>query len=440
MKKTYIFFILFFFLFSNFISAESEKKQRNDILNYGLDSEISSLLDVLVSEKDTNYNKQIQKLFLETKNAVIREKIISYYTETKNLEIKDYAISVLEDPFEEKDSTVDLIFDYVKKLDIKEATTPIIQLLQNENEKYIISCLDTLGEIGDSSEAVFLADYLNRPISLNEKQALVKALGKIKATETWQTLADLVQDDSENTFTRMYAAEAIGNMKKEESIPILTKLFENSDPNLRIYAIKGLSNFNSKESQSVIIQGFRDSYLKVRSESADASEKQKIKDAVPYLLYRAKYDPELSVKLSCYKALTAFPQNDVLDFYKEVFNSEKASDVLRINAAKALIKIDFSSSYPIIKKWLLNSLKENKAKSLRYELTKLLVDKESLALKEYCEACLNSSDVIMQHFGVDIYSKNHFIGLDAKLKEFASNDKNGSLQKKAKKVLGIVNE
>ena len=50
-------------------------------------------------------------------------------------------------------------------------------------------------------------------------------------------------------------------MKKEESIPILVKFFEEGDPNMRQYCIKGLSNFpNNDEAKEVILQGIRDKY------------------------------------------------------------------------------------------------------------------------------------------------------------------------------------
>jgi HEAT repeat protein len=73
----------------------------------------------------------------------------------------------------------------------------------------------------------------------------MKALGKIKAVETWDKLVETIQDEDENTYVRMYAAEAIGAMEKEESIEILLDLFEEDDPNIRTYAIKGLSYFNN---------------------------------------------------------------------------------------------------------------------------------------------------------------------------------------------------
>mgnify|MGYP006394619333 CR=1 FL=1 len=39
----------------------------------------------------------------------------------------------------------------------------------------------------------------------------MKALGQIKAVETWDKLVEVIQNEDENTYVRMYAAEAIGD-------------------------------------------------------------------------------------------------------------------------------------------------------------------------------------------------------------------------------------
>ena len=49
----------------------------------------------------------------------------------------------------------------------------------------------------------------------------MKVLGKLQALSTWEKLCEICQDEEENSFVRMYAAEAIGNMKLPDSIPIL---------------------------------------------------------------------------------------------------------------------------------------------------------------------------------------------------------------------------
>ena len=96
-------------------------------------------------------------------------------------------------------------------------------------------------------------------------------------------------------------------MKKEEAVPILVKLFEEGDPNMRQYCVKGLSNFsNNDEAKSVILQCIRDEHYKVRVESIKTVAELNITEAVPFLTYRATKDAEMVVKKECFPVLTNF--------------------------------------------------------------------------------------------------------------------------------------
>ena len=95
-----------------------------------------------------------------------------------------YALLILEDPYDEKTSSVNLLFKYVTALKIKEAAPLIQTLLDSENEEYYDAAITALGEVGGSEEAIFLADFLDRDLTTARKQNLMKALGKIKAVET----------------------------------------------------------------------------------------------------------------------------------------------------------------------------------------------------------------------------------------------------------------
>ena len=136
-------------------------------------------------------------------------------------------------------------------------------------------------------------------------------------------LSDICQDEEENSFVRMYAAEAIGAMKKPESLPILIDLFESGDPNFRVYVIKGISNYDSAEAKKVIIQGIKDAHWKVRQESIEAVERMNITEAVPYIIYRAKNDPENVIKEKAYQALSKLNSSEANDYLLETVTSKK---------------------------------------------------------------------------------------------------------------------
>ena len=87
LKKT--FFIVCLFLFFSFAWAtdsseektESEIQKRQDTLMYGMESDITSLLSTLISEKDDMFSDKIFEIFNSTRNIAIKESIIKYFLE-----------------------------------------------------------------------------------------------------------------------------------------------------------------------------------------------------------------------------------------------------------------------------------------------------------------------------------------------------------------------
>ena len=368
---------------------ESEKEKELNKIKYGLDDEISSMLDEFIKDETYLYLDEIYDLFLRSKTTGLREKIITYFTKAKDPRLTDYALEILEDPFDTKKSTVSLLFTYVSELKITEAAVFAKNLLENDNMEYFDSALSALAEIGSVEDAEFLAEYIDRDdLSVGQRQSVMKALGRLKAVETWDSLVEIIQNEDENSFVRMYAAEAIGAMEKAESVPVLIDLFESNDPNFRTSVVKALSNYsNDEEAIGIIIESIRDSHYKVRLESISAIKKMELKEAEDYVVYRAKNDPESSVKA-------------VIDLAKE-------------------------------------TLSDTKKKQLRYTLGKLFAKQENSAYADICLEYLKSDDVSTVGTGLDIYAKNHFPSVTPEVQKIANTESKtqNANKTKARKIL-----
>ena len=92
---------------------ESELQKRKDTLAFGLESEITDLISKLLKEEDKSLSDDILAIFNSTKNVNVREKAIEYFTKIEDNCLKDYALLILEDPYDEKTSSVNLLFKYV---------------------------------------------------------------------------------------------------------------------------------------------------------------------------------------------------------------------------------------------------------------------------------------------------------------------------------------
>lgn len=413
-------------------------QDKKDTINYGIETEIISLIKDLVAKDDPRFSDDLYELFYVTKSVLVREKIIEYFTKEKDPCIEDFAVEILDDPYDTKDSTVELLFRYVSEVKTKEAVPCVINLLESENEAYFAGALSTIGEIGGEDEANLLIGYLERDdLTVSQRQNLMKVLGKLKAISTFDKLCEICQDEEENSFVRMYAAQAIGDMKKLESIPILVDLFEVSDPNFRMYVIKGLSNFeNNKDAQNVIIQGIKDAHWKVRQEAILSAEKMKLDNAVDFIIYRAKNDPENVIKDKAYDVLSKMNNSKADNFLIEQITDEKITDSAKGRAATALLK-NSNVGKKEIADLALKLSKDDRKVHFRYTIGKLIAKTKDSHFEKVCLAFLESKDAQTCALGLDMYSIGRYSSVEYKVKELAENSKAGANNKKARKILKL---
>ena len=418
------------------------RKENAGTLKYGMEDDIVELLNNFVKNEDVRFVEEVYDLFEETKNSTVREKILEYFTKLKDPCLEDYALTILNDPYDEKKSTVDCVFRYVQAVKTKGAVPAVLTLLEGEDEDYFNNALTTLGEIGGPKEAVFLTEYLDREdLTVAQKQQLVKVLGNIKAVETYDRLVEMAQDEDENTFVRMYATEAIGSMEKEESVEIIVKLYEENDPKLRCSAVKALSNFKENEAaRKTILQAVRDAHVSVRLEAIDACKKNEIKEAVPYLIYRLEKDKEDSVKKKCYTAMAFLNTKEGNDYLVNLITDKKTADTPKSRAAQALLECNNAGTDEIIA-LARETLTDDRRKPLRYALGKEFAKYKRSEFAEICKEYIASKDTSTQGTGLDIYSKGRYSSVTPVVRQLvldaAKNpSKKNSIAEKAKKILG----
>lgn len=441
MKKIVTVCLLFIMSLCFLYAATEEKdeiaelQKRRDTLTYGLESEITSLLDTLIKEEDSTLSDEIYKVFQTSKNVNVKDKIITYYTTNKDARLSEFAVQVISDPYDEEKSTINLLIKYCGALKITAVAPYLTDILDNEQEDYYDAALSALGECGGPDEALFLADFLNNDtLTTARKQNLMKALGAIHAVETWDKLVEIIEDEDQNTYVRMYAAEAIGVMEKKESIPVLIRLFQDKDSNIRTYAVKGLSYFNTEEVEQFMIEALRDNYYKVRLEAVKAAGKWNFKSCMPSLIYRAKNDSESTVKYECYATLGMLDEQEAFDFLIEVLQDEKKGDAARSKAAEVLLKEGNDAAIQLVVDLAQACLEDDKKKTLRYNIGKELAKYEKASFKTICKGYLESKDTSTQGIGIDIFNKNGFTDLAPQVQTIADNQKSG-LKTKAKLAL-----
>lgn len=413
----------------------------NDTFKYGIEDQIIESVTTLTLEEDPRFAESLYDLFQESKSSNVKIKILGYFTKLKDPCLEDFAVSIINDPYDEKKSVVDACFPYLSAVKSSAAVAGLVDLMEKEESEYFNSALSCLGEVGSNEEAVFVAEYMERDdLTTAQRQALMKVLGKLKAVETYDKLVDIVQNEDEDAYVRMYAAEAIGAMQMDGAEDILIDLFEDDNPNLRVYVLKGLSNFTDQKATEIIIQALRDSHYKVRMEAVSAVETQKLSEAVPYLIYRCKdKGEEQVVKDKCYSVLSDFNTQEGNSYLVGLITDKKTGDSVKGKVAVALLKNNYAGSDEIIE-LAQNTLKTEIHKSLRYLLGKEFAKYGRPEYESICGEFLAHKDVSTQGTGLDMYAKGKYASLTPEVEKIAQGTKKNANAKKAKKILGIKEE
>ncbi|MBO4532283.1 MAG: HEAT repeat domain-containing protein [Treponema sp.] len=421
-------------------TPKDEENNRNTI-RYGLPSEISSLLDTLLKNDDPRFTEEIYDLFQVTKSSTIKEKVLKYFTNLKDPCLEDYAVDLLNDPYDEKNDVVKAAFQYISAVKTTAAIPAVITLIESENENYFNDAISTLGDIGGPEEAMFLVEYLDRDdLSDAQRQTLMRNCGKMHAVETWDKLVDILTDEDENTFVRMYAAESLGLMEVEKSVPVLVDQFDATDPNLRQYVIKGLSHFpNVIEARAVIIQGIRDEHWRVRQEAIRTAKENDNKDAVPYLIYRAKNDSEKLIKEESFTAIAALNTDEGNDFLIEQLLDKKVADGTKKKIVEVLLKEDHAGEKEIIEV-AKSVVTDDKRKDFRYAIGREMAKNYKSSYDEVTAMYLQSKDATTVSVGLDMYKQKKPSNLEAYVNTIANDKKASSNKTRAQKLLGIEEE
>lgn len=413
------------------------EKNQNTI-KFGIPSEISNLIEELIKNDDPRFTEEIYDLFQVSQNVVIQKKILEYFTKLEDPCLEDFAVTVLNDPYDTKPDVVKACFEYIQKVHTEPAIPAVFTILESENETYFNDTLATIGEIGGPDAAVSVAEYLERDdLSDAQRQTLMKTLGKLHAVETFDKIVAILENEDENSFVRMYAAEALGLMGKLEAIPVLTNAFKDANPNLRQYAIKGLSEFaQNEDAQAVVLQGIRDEHWKVRQESIKASEKILDRHAIPYLEYRAENDSERIIKEEAIYALSLY--NDVnADHFLIDQLEKKMADSTKIKIVATLLEADHGEEQilALAEKALADVRMKNLAKGIGKELAKY----SRSSFKDICLKYLDNKDADIVGLGLDMYKNYKFGGeVEEKIKAlYDSRQTNSTNRNRAKRLLGI---
>ncbi|MDR3284294.1 MAG: HEAT repeat domain-containing protein [Treponema sp.] len=444
MKLKPIALLLLFVLPPLFCAEEQSQKEKElDVITYGLDSDIVALLGTLVSEKRYDYTPEILALSKDAKTTAVKEAVIRYFTAAQDTGLADQALSVAADPYDEPNSTVLLVLKYIGAIKLTAAVPSVRALFDRETNEYFDAACDALAAIGGEEDAQFLADFFDRDdLAAPQRQSLMRALGKLKADSTLDKLSEIADNEDESITIRSSAVAAIGDLGHKDSESLLLRLYNNPNSLFRAAIVGALANFDTADSRSLIQQAIRDENYRVRLAAVEAAKKLKLTDAMPFLLARAKNDPEASIKYAAYDAIAALGTQEGADFLISILADSKSSDTALVRAAAALLSDDTASrsrsaAIDAITELARKVVKDDRRKPLRYALGRELAKHGDPGLAEICRLYLASGDVSTKGTGLDMFATGKFDSARPDVQAIADDEKAGANRQKARRILGL---
>ncbi len=414
---------------------KSLDEDRRDTLLYGIDSEVTELIDKLTSEKDSKFTPEISEIYSAALNPSIISSCVNYFITVEFDGAGEKSRDIISNFEDENNNSLSAALRYVSTYPDEESEDIIINLVDNENKLLASAAITALGKCGTEKSADTLLDYLEDDDFPEElKPTIIKALGEMKSEISVDILIEILDDIDEEKSWRWNACEALGKIGDPEALPSIKEALLDKDTYLRSFAVKALSSYEGSDIEKTLIQSLRDSFWRVRVSAAEALGERKTKEAVDILIYKAEKDPEANVKKAAVKALGEIGTKESFEFLREAFGSSSTSAGIRALCAQTVIEKDLSASLDTVKKVFAEEYEKETSPILGH-VCNFLSKQENSGLKDLYLRMLDHNDVAIKIYGIKGIELNGFKDLKEKLEAITESAGNNAVKKNALSVL-----
>jgi HEAT repeat protein len=373
-------------------------------------------------------------------NRNILSGIFSFFGERAKGGLEDRALRALEDRDIEAAGAVLGAADYLGKLKVEAAIAPFKALLDAEDRQFMNAAFRNMGRIGGgvSSKSGEIAGYLidyytNRDPGDENRRDIIIALGETGSPEGIAFLSEIAGNNDERAPLRMAALEALAGIGNAAGLDAVLAGASSPDPNVRASAVNALGPFEGPQVTAVILEAFRDSFYRTRIGAAKAAGTRKLREAVPYLAYRAERDDVPQVKDEAVKALGSIGTPEAEAVLASFFAERKNQDRLRILASEMLMR-DHAEAYAEKLAAELDDAKGRNQTALYNGFLRVIGSAKAPSLEAVARRLLVSGGVVEKSCALDMTANNEFRGLIGEVRAL-TDPKNGNLARKAQAAL-----
>jgi HEAT repeat protein len=337
---------------------KSIRDDRKEVLQYGIESEVIEVIDLIKREKDDSFNKELVAILKETSNAALAQNIYGLLADFEDSIAEETALAdltpILDDySYQEKRSLAAIT--YLGEIKSNKAVDLLYDLAKKDEPGLTGRVIYNLGKIGDSSRAEELLDLYDEyqgddsnDIAMN----ILFAWGEMGYQSSFDTLIDIIEDTSASNTEREYAAVALGKLGDINGLEPLINLYNDEGNNsvIRSFAVSGLMYFNDSRVEDLLLQALkRDSYWRIRVTACEGLAKMKSKKAAEILDFKMRRDTEVNVKKAAAKALGEIGGGDSKKYLLDYFINESSGFEMRLAVLNSLLENKISGTTEALK-------------------------------------------------------------------------------------------
>lgn len=416
--------------------ASVSLEKRRDVIRYGIESELLELVTALQNEKEDALNPELLNLLSETRSPRLREALLRFFAAREWPGAVPAAVSLLDGRDKESAQSVNAALGYLSAVKAREGIPEAREIVESRESKYLSPAIRLLGRAGGGAESdLLLGLYESEESSDALRQDVILALGEIGAQAAVESLIKTLEDTAGKKGTRMFAAEALGKIKDARAVPSLVRAANGEDPQVRGAALTALGILPGPEADAAVVQGLRDSVPAVRLAAVKASAARSIREAEPFLRFRARNDPDRKVKDESIKALAVIGGRENLEFLRELLQDKKVDVPSRAGVFSALLERDADGSRTELEKALAAEA-ASKDPSLLKAFQRALVQGTDKAAAPLVETyLLKSPDFGTRIAGIDWARRNKVQSLKPAIAAMAESDKVETVRTRAAAAL-----
>jgi len=410
-------------------AGQDEASKRLSTLRYGIESQVMELLSTLQTEKNTEYRQALVDILDGSTSPKLRAAILEYFGSLKLNDAESRAAEYILKRDENADSLVAAAFSYLIAIKSQASLKEAAEILKQDEKRYLEAAIKTIGAVGsDDLVQPLRTTYESDGASQSIKEAIVLALGTMKATSSFEFLSTIATAEDSAKTLRMYACTALGNLGDERGAAILIKASISNDPNVRASALTALGTFNVPEARSAILEGLRDANVIPRLEACKAAGIPDNTAAIPYLEYKASFDPERAVREASLAALAKIGGVGVDSFLLEYLGDAKNDMQYRAAAFSGLLAKAGGGDKA---RALFAAAQEDKDRSLFTALARATVAVDAPGAQRFVELLLADKDFSVRLGAIAWAERNKATSMIGLIQTLADSDSNDAVKRRA---------